>query len=339
MAEGFKTERDLRVVCMSISNAQYDKIMRTYEEKQNRARHLAAERRNEVYAKIPEYEALDSSVPAISLEMGKKLIEGDTGALSSLKEKLKQISDRKQELLISAGYSSDYLEPVYSCPECKDTGYIEGRRCSCLKQAVIRYLYAQSNIDKVLERENFDTLSYDYYDDTELPGMKRIIDSCKAYVSDFDRRYENLLFYGDVGVGKTFLTNCIANELLKQGHSVIYFTAFQLFDTLAKYAFRSGEVSEDIGRVHEDIFDCDLLIIDDLGTEMANTFVLSQLFLIINERDNRSKATIISTNLSIEEISERYSERTFSRIYGKYRMIKPNIKDLRIKIKRASSRK
>ena len=169
--------------------------------------------------------------------------------------------------------------------------------------------------------------------------MQRIIDSCRTYVRNFDNGYENLLFYGDVGVGKTFLTNCIANELLKQGHSVIYFTAFQLFDTLARYAFRSGEISEDIGRVHEDIFDCDLLIIDDLGTEMTNTFVLSQLFLIINERDNRNRATIISTNLSIEEISERYSERTFSRIYGKYRMIKPSIKDLRIKIKRASSRK
>ncbi len=324
---------------MSISNAQYDEIMRTYEEKQNRARHLVTERKNEVYKKIPEYEALDSSIPAISLELGKRLIDGDTGALSALRDRLKEITARKRQLLLDAGYREDYLEPVYSCSECKDTGYIDGKRFSCLKQAIIRHLYAQSNIDKVLQRENFDTLTYDYYDDTELPGMERIIDSCRAYVRDFGKGYENLLFYGDVGVGKTFLTNCIANELLKQGYSVIYFTAFQLFDTLAKYAFRSGEVSEDIGRVHEDIFDCDLLIIDDLGTEMPNSFVLSQLFLIINERDNRNKATIISTNLSIEEISERYSERTFSRIYGKYRMIKPSIKDLRIKIKRASSRK
>ena len=324
---------------MSISNAQYDEIMRTYEEKQNRARHLAAERRDEVYEKIPEYEALDSSIPAISLELGKKLIDGDTGALSSLREKLREISERKRQLLLEVGYSEDYLEPVYSCPECRDTGYIDGRRCKCLKQAVISRLYAQSNIEKVLKRENFDTLSYDYYDDTELPGMQKIIDTCRAYARDFDTEYENLLFYGDVGVGKTFLTNCIANELLLQGHSVIYFTAIQLFDTLARYAFRSGELSEDITRMHEDIFDCDLLIIDDLGTEMTNSFVHVQLFLIINERDNRNKATIISTNLSIEEIAERYSERTFSRIYGKYRMIKPSIKDLRIKIKRASGRK
>ncbi len=324
---------------MSISNAQYDEIMRTYEEKQNKSRHLLDQRIQEVYAKIPEYKALDSSVADISLEQGRRLIDGDVSALPALKDKLREIAARKKELLKEGGFAEDYLEPVYSCSECKDTGYIDGAKCRCLKQAITRYLYAQSNIENVLKKENFDTLTYDYYDDSELPLMKNIIEGCRAYVRDFDTGYENLLFYGDVGVGKTFLTNCIANELLGSGHSVIYFTAFQLFDTLAKYAFRQQDVSEDISRVHEDIFDCDLLIIDDLGTEMTNSFVLSQLFLIINERDNRKKPTIISTNLSIEDISERYSERTFSRIYGKYKMIKPSIKDLRIKIKRTSSRK
>lgn len=297
------------------------------------------ERKREVYDKIPEYEALDLRVADFSLELGRKVIGGDISALNALRKTLGDISARKKELMREAGFPEDYLEPVYECAECGDTGYVDGARCHCLKQAIIKHLYSQSNIENILKRENFDTLSMDYYDDTELPAMQTIIDGCKAYVSDFDSKYENLLFYGEVGVGKTFLTNCIANELLKKGHSVIYFTAYQLFDTLAKYAFRSGEVSEDINRVHEDIFDCDLLIIDDLGTEMTNSFVQSQLFLIINERDNRNRATIISTNLSIEDISERYSERTFSRIYGKYRMIKPSIKDLRIKIKRASSRK
>ena len=324
---------------MSISNAQYDEIMRTYEEKQNNNRHLVENRRGEVYTKIPEYKALDSSVADISLEQGRKLISGETGALASLRDKIREIGERKKELLEQAGFPADYLEPVYSCPACKDTGYVNGQKCKCLKQAIIRYLYAQSNIEKVLKEENFDTLTFDHYDDTELPLMENIVNGCKAYARDFDNEYENLLFYGGVGVGKTFLTNCIAHELLETGHSVIYFTAFQLFDTLAKYAFRSGDVSDDIGRVHEDVFDCDLLIIDDLGTEMTNTFVMSQLFLIINERDNRRKSTIISTNLSIEELSERYSERTFSRIYGKYRMIKPNIKDLRVKIRRSSNRK
>ncbi len=324
---------------MSITNAQYDEIMRSYENEQNRNRHTLNRRKSEVFSKIPEYEALESRVADISLELGKKAISGDIGALTALKDELGKITARKKELLSGAGYPADYLDPIYTCQMCRDTGYVDNNKCSCLKRAITNYLYDQSNIGNILARENFDTLTYDYYDDTELPVMEKIIGSCKEFVSDFDSKYENLLFFGGVGVGKTFLTNCIANELLKQGHSVIYFTAFQLFDTLAKYAFRSSEISEDIGRVHEDIFDCDLLIIDDLGTEMTNGFVLGQLFLIINERDNRNRSTIISTNLSIEELSDRYSERTFSRIYGKYRMIKPDIKDLRIKIRRSSNRK
>lgn len=324
---------------MSISNAQYDEIMRTYEDNQNKNRHLTERRREEVYAKIPEYKALDSKIADLSLEQGKKFIAGDVSALASLRDRVKEITEKKKELLISGGFPGDYLEPVYTCPICRDTGYVDNEKCRCFKQAIIRYLYEQSNIEKVLKEENFNTLTFDYYDETELPAMERIVEGCKAYVRDFDRAYENLLFYGGVGVGKTFLTNCIAYELINSGHSVIYFTAFQLFDTLAKYAFRSDEVSEDIGRVHEDIFQCDLLIIDDLGTELTNSFVMSQLFLIINERDSRRKSTIISTNLSFNELSERYSERIFSRIYGKYKMIKPNIKDLRVKIKRSSGRK
>ncbi|MBR5407975.1 MAG: ATP-binding protein [Lachnospiraceae bacterium] len=324
---------------MSISNAQYDEIMRAFENNRNNNRHLLMQRRDEVYDKIPEYKALDSKVADISLKLGMELIDGDASALASLRDEIKGITEKKKELLRAGGFLEDYLEPIYTCNECKDTGYVEGVKCRCLKQAIIRHLYKQSNIENILKKENFDTLTYDLYDDTEIPVMEGIIKSCKDYVRDFNDEYANLLFYGGVGVGKTFLTNCIAKELLEQGHSVLYFTAFQLFDTLAKYAFRSGEVSESIDRVHEDIFDCDLLIIDDLGTELTNAFVLTQLFLIINERDLRNRSTIISTNLSIEELSERYSERVFSRIYGKYRMIKPDIKDLRIKIKRSLHRK
>ncbi len=324
---------------MSITSTQYDEIMRTYENNRNENRHLLMRRLNEVYEKIPEYKALDLRVADFSLEMGKKLIDGDVSALGALKEEIKSITARKEQLLKQAGFAADYLEPVYTCPECRDTGFVDGSRCRCLKRAIIRCLYSQSNIEKVLERENFDTLTFDYYDDSELKTMQSIVNSCRAFVNDFDREYANILFYGGVGVGKTFLSNCIAKELLDRGRSVIYFTAFQLFDTLAKYAFGNSEVNGEIDRVHEDIFDCDLLIIDDLGTELTNNFVLTQLFLIINERDLRNKSTIISTNLSIEEMSERYSERVFSRIYGKYRVIKPDIRDLRIKMKRNAGRK
>lgn len=327
---------------MSISNSQYDALMRKYEEKRIKNRHILNEHKSEVYDLVPEYKKLDSEIGNISVEQGRKLIGGDADALSVLREKISVLSARKAELLAEYGFPADYLEPIYDCPDCKDSGYIGTERCKCLKQEIIRVLYSQSNIEAVLETENFDNLSYEYYNDSDVDKMRQVVGECKAFVSDFDNEYENLLLLGEVGTGKTFLTNCIAGELLSMGNSVIYFTANKLFDTLAKYVFRSGENSEDISSIHEDIFSCDLLIIDDLGTEITNNFVSSQLFAILNERDIRKKSTIISTNLSFESLSERYSERNFSRIFGFYKMIRMDIGDIRIKKKRilnAQSRK
>ena len=137
-------------------------------------------------------------------------------------------------------------------------------------------------------------------------------------------------FYGATGVGKTFLTHCIAKELLESAHSVIYFTSFDLFEVLSTATFGKKYAEDEVLQQHSAIFDCDLLIIDDLGTELTNSFVSSQLFLCINERIMRRKSTIISTNLKLENFSDTYSERTFSRIASNYRMVKLEGKDIRI---------
>lgn len=221
----------------------------------------------------------------------------------------------------------NYFEPVYECPDCKDTGYIGGKPCHCFKQQAIDLIYTQSNIKDILTKENFSTLSLDYYSDsnvnpatglTSLATAKAAVARCHEFVDQFDNTFANLYFFGDTGIGKTFLSNCIAKELLDSGHSVIYFTAFQLFDILSKGVF---EKDSDAIATHQNIFDCDLLVIDDLGTELINSFTSSQLFLCVNERLIRQKSTIISTNLSVERIKESYSERTFSRILDSYTFI------------------
>ena len=319
---------------MSISNAKYDAIMRTYEERRLIHRHNLEEHREEVYELIPEYKKLDAEIASVSVEQGKKLIGGEVNALTELREKVKKMVARKAELLSEYGFPADYLEPQYDCPDCRDTGYIGTERCKCLKQEIIRVLYAQSNIEGVLDTENFDNLSYEYYNDSDVDKMRQVVAECKGFADRFNEEYENLLLLGNVGVGKTYLTNCIAGELLKKGNSVIYFTANKLFDTLAKYAFRYGDSESNLEEIHEDIFSCDLLIIDDLGTEMTNTFVSSQLFVILNERNIRKKSTIISTNLSFEALSEKYTERNFSRIFGYYNMVRIEIDDVRIAMKR-----
>ena len=160
--------------------------------------------------------------------------------------------------------------------------------------------------------------------------MKNAHLTALEFVDTFADEFRNLFLYGDTGVGKTFLSNCIAKELIDKSFSVIYLTAHEFFDTMAKGKFERDDTAEEMC---EHIFDCDLLIIDDLGTELPNSFTVSQLFLCLNERLLRRKSTIISTNLSLESLVEIYSERTFSRITSNYTMLKLTGDDIRIKKK------
>lgn len=316
---------------MPLGNAQFDAIMREYDNRRLKNRHIFEERKGEVYDFIPEYKMIDERMADLARETAFKAINGDKSAMEEMSGKIAKFVERKKELLAQFNFPEDYLEPVYTCPDCKDTGYVNGQKCHCLTREIIRAMYKQSNIEEVLEEENFDNLSYDFYNDSEVDSMRKIVQTCKNFVYDFDSKYENILLYGNVGVGKTYLTNCIAKALLDSGHSVIYFTSYQLFDTLAKYVFRREDGEMDVQGIHRDIFDCDLLIIDDLGTETVNSFVSSQLFLILNERNMRKRSTVISTNLSLEKLNEEYSQRSFSRIFGNYILIKPDIEDIRIK--------
>lgn len=317
---------------MSITNAQYDEIMRTYNENRINNRFLQDEHIAEVYDLVPDYKELDESIADIAISAGKKRIMGDKAALDGLSQLIEEKTLRKKKLLKEYGFPEDYVDPIYTCNNCKDTGYVDNQQCYCLKQKILRTLYAQSNIESVLERENFGTLTYDYYNDSEREQMNVIINRCKDFVCNFEKEYKNILMLGKPGVGKTFLTNCIAKDLLDKGNSVIYFTSFQMFDTLSKYTF-SYDSDEELTGICEDIFQCDLLIIDDLGTENTNSFVAASLFRVINERDLRRKSTIISTNLSLQEINERYSERSLSRVLGQYDAIRPDIQDIRLKKK------
>jgi DNA replication protein DnaC len=188
----------------------------------------------------------------------------------------------------------------------------------------------------MISHENFSTLSYDYYQGEDLERFKGAVKISKDFIEKFKQDYHNILFYGTVGTGKSFLSGCIASELLKDGVSVIYFSAAGLFESLARYTFDTKE-KEALSAFYQDLYNCELLIIDDLGTEITNTFVASQLFSCLNERNLRSRSTIISTNLSLEEMRDRYSDRVFSRITSSYTICKLTGKDIRMIKKRASN--
>lgn len=321
---------------MPLQNYQYDTIMREYSRRQAENRRTLEEHRKEAYQKIPRLSEIDQEVATLSARKARALLGGRDSGLEDLRADISLLSQERIALLLTNGYPQDYLELSYTCPLCQDTGYVGSKKCSCFKKAEIELLYTQSNLKEILEKENFDHFSFAFYSDTiknEATGLSALDTARKAYeisqsfVRDFDTRFENLFFYGNTGVGKTFLSHCIAHELLESAHCVLYFSAFDLFDLLAQSTFsRKGEASDS----EDFIFNCDLLIIDDLGTELTNSFVSSQLFLCINERIMRQKSTIISTNLKLENFSEIYSERTFSRIASNYHMVKLIGKDIRI---------
>ena len=201
-------------------------------------------------------------------------------------------------------------------------------------------LYTQSNLQEILEKENFSTFSLDYYSSnhkdpltgrSSLEAVQTALHICHEFVDTFSEDFRNILLYGDTGVGKTFLSHCIAKEVMDSSYSVIYFSASRLFDVLAKNMF--GKKEEETDDSLEYIYNCDLLIIDDLGTELANTFTISQLFSCLNERILRRKSTIISTNLALDDIKTIYSERIFSRISSHYTMLRLTGDDIRIQKK------
>ena len=323
---------------MPLTNKQYDSIMRGYDRRQYQNYREQCARTDEIYQKIPRIREIDETVSASSLQHAEQIfslqethaVENRSFALNDLKDRLDALREEKESLLVHAGYSADYLDMHYTCPDCQDTGYIGRRKCRCFQKEEIRLLYSSSRLETVLNEENFSTLSFEVYDEEQKAAMPAIIRLCRDFVDSFAETHKSLHFYGPVGTGKTFLSNCIARELLDKGYSVIYFTAFQLFELFSAPGYAEAEVRM---QNHETLLESDLLILDDIGTELANTFTVSRLFQILNERALRRKSTIVSTNLSPRDFRDIYSERIFSRITSSYTLVKFCGSDIRIRKK------
>ncbi|MCR5416901.1 MAG: ATP-binding protein [Pseudobutyrivibrio sp.] len=324
---------------MALTNEQYDSLMRLYNHKQMRNNQIVAYRTKELYSAIPSLTTLDQEVTDISISSISAMFDGAdmSQTTASSKQKLAELKKKREHMIVDAGFPADYLEPPYDCPDCKDTGYINGKRCHCFKQAAINIVYKQSNISTILSKENFDAydltlFSDDYYEKenglSARATAQKALEDAKNFVQNFKQDGGNLLLLGQTGCGKTFLSNCIAKALLDEGVSVIYFTAFELFDIFEKQVFKKNI---DVADLHDQIFDCDLLIIDDLGTELPNSFTTSRLFQCLNERLLRNKSTIISTNYNLALLRDTYSERITSRIFSCYKIIEFLGEDIRMK--------
>ena len=318
---------------MALTNTQYDDIIRQYDDVRMRHAQELEDRREAVYAALPAMQALDEEMTSLSLKKAQQLLEQPDAEGLDLGAAMEDIRRRRAALLAEGGFAPDYLEEEVNCPICKDTGFVDGKKCACFRQKEIDLLYAQSNLQETFSRENFSSFSLEYYPEEGSPSPREEAQHALALSHAFVENFgapdadRNLCFYGSVGVGKTFLTHCIAKELLARGRSVIYQPSYELFDQLGRYTFDSEKELEE---AHSALFSCDLLIIDDLGTELINSFTASQLFLLMNEREIRKKATILSTNIPPEDFADTFSERVSSRLLGAYKLIHLSGKDIRI---------
>lgn len=323
---------------MGLTNPQLEKILREYDRRQIRNRADQEDRIRHAMQSIPELKDMEEAISDLSLQRAKALLQGDTEASSRYGRQLSDVKEGKKVLLRAKGLSENYLDMQYQCEDCRDTGYIGGEKCHCLKQAIADLLFRQYSVREQFKKENFSTFSFELFDQTEqdpysgltaYENIKKIYHDSLRYVEDFVPGKENLLLMGETGTGKTFLSNCIANALMERGFSVVYLPANQLFDVLAEYSFKSYEDNVDENYYY--ILNSDLLIVDDLGTELNNSFVSSKLFCCINERRLNNKSTIISTNLSLNQIRDSYSERVSSRLLESYRIFRFYNSDIRVK--------
>lgn len=334
---------------MSLSNSQYDSIMRIYNQKQLNNKHDLDRRIRELYEKIPAVREMNDEISSSAVRSARQLLNGDGEAVERLRKTIAGLREERQVLLAAYGYPADYLEMRYECPDCRDTGYSDGKKCHCFRQRELDLLYAQSNIREILAHENFDCFSYEYFDDIKIDPrsgktvreyMRQVVSSCRQYVEDFGQSKGNILFTGKTGLGKTFLSNCIARELLERSFSVVYLPAVEMFEIFSKERFSNDSTDEDRDR-SQYLLECDLLIMDDLGTELVNTFTTSQLFYVINERMLRKRGTIISTNLPANEMRDEFTDRIMSRIVSQYTVIPLYGEDIRIrkKLKEAKAKR
>lgn len=323
---------------MALNNSQYDAIMRDYDLRQSRNRREHKERQELAYGRLPRLKELDDELATLAVRQARRLLEGDEKATEALKKDYAVIGEERRTLLYDAGFPADYLDMHWDCALCQDTGYIEGRKCRCFLQKELELLYHQSRIRERLQTENFDSCTDLCYSDTEIAEgtemtvreyMRNVIGGCKQFAANFDREGGNLVFYGSTGVGKTFLAGCIAKELIEQYFSVVYLSAADLFDMMARERFHRDEEDDTEGST-QSILECDLLIIDDLGTELSNEWTNSQLFYCLNERLLCRKSTIITTNLTPGQLGREYSERIGSRLIENFRFVSIPRGDIRI---------
>jgi len=322
----------------------HNRIKKEYEKRQAKSRKILTAREAEVLSKVPGVALIDEAIKYAGLKYNRLLLLGSAPSnevVKALQKRIDELNSEKARLMAEAGFPADYLEPVYHCQKCRDTGFVEtedgSQRCSCYRQLILDYLYSKSNL-KLTEKENFSTFNEGYYADkadesryglsvSPRDNIALIRERCLSFIENFGSQdTKNLFFSGPTGTGKTFMVNCIANELLKKRFTVLYQTAPMLYNVINEYRARAlnDDAFDDAG--YKYIFDVDLLIIDDLGTEPPSAAKYAEFLNILNTRQvndlSRPCKTLLTTNIGMKKLHEYYDERVMSRIVGNFEILR-----------------
>lgn len=306
-------------------------------ERRKKALEDAREKKAACHQLIPELQELDLMVGATAARLSREAIcaKDPEKKIWELRKEIDAIKEKRNLLLADAGLSEDELRPKFFCPLCEDRGYIGTKNCKCYEEELRKARFARSNLGKAAAGQNFENFSFSYYSPVKQPGkalspranMEGNVDTLKGFAANFDALNNNILLYGGSGLGKTHLSSAVANLLLDAGKTVIYETAGEIFSTFEAEKFSKGGMRP---YSTQDYFDCDLLVVDDLGSEFGTSFVDAALFNIVNTRGLMDKKLIINTNLKEKELDKRYSERTLSRLRGCFSMLEFYGDDIRV---------
>lgn len=315
---------------MAYNSENYKRIAAQYKDKNLRAKEAAEARRAELHEKLPQVAEIDRALSATGLRIMREALNGKEGLdarIRKLEEGNNLLLEARREILRANGYPEDYSSVKYECEECQDVGFVNGKMCKCMRRALTLAGYESSGVLKLIGKQNFDTFDLTYYEGAEKTNMERILDRAKRYAAGFDGKHmRNLLFIGTTGLGKTHLSSAIAKEVVEGGFDVIYESAQKIFSDFEAEKFGRAAAGENRT---ERYFSCDLLIIDDLGTEMQSQFTVSCLYNLVNTRLISEKSMIISTNIRKEELLAKYTDRITSRLFGEFEICVFAGKDIR----------
>ena len=306
---------------MGFNKENYARIKEEYSGKYLRAQDAARLRRLEIDGKLPEVAEIDAALAASGLRIFEATLTNNLEMLSEIEKENAALIEKRGKILISAGYPADYTEVKYECDECGDTGVVDFRICRCMKEKLIMAGLESSGMRSLIESQTFDNFDLRYYSGEAMTRIKMIVEITKNYADNFEAgKSGSIIMMGNTGLGKTHLSSAMGGVIIGKGNDVYYTGAVDMLSDFEADRFsydRSGESSAAL----EKYFTSDLLIIDDLGTELINQFSTSCLYNIINTRLIKKKATIINTNFTRDELRKKYQDRITSRIFGEYTVL------------------